>query len=84
MVRELENKGKKLSEESKKWITDITKLSEKSEQLRTRALETNRDWEGLYQQTITLGRNLKASEKEKQELMIEANSFDSKVNNLNE
>ena len=29
-LKELESKGKKLSEESKKWIGEITKLSEKA------------------------------------------------------
>lgn len=59
----MESKGQKLSEESKKWIGEITKLSEKAENLRAKGIETSKDWEKLNQQLTSLDKTLKSSER---------------------
>lgn len=55
---ELESKGKKISEESKKWIAEIAKLTDKCEELRDRSSAMNKELETLQQQFNTAERVL--------------------------
>jgi predicted nuclease with TOPRIM domain len=52
-VAELESKGKKISEETKKWIAEIAKLTDKCEELRDKSSLLNKELEGLNHQMTT-------------------------------
>ena len=47
LKKELEGKGKKISEESRKWITDVSKLHDKYEDLQNQASNLGKDEESL-------------------------------------
>ncbi len=83
-MTELESKGKKISEESKKWIGEIAKLTDKSEELRDKSGALNKQLETLTQEMAAAQKSLNNSHLEKKQLEQEDSSLSLKIASLND
>lgn len=54
LKKDLESKGKKISDESKKWINEISKLNDKHEELKRTLATATKEEESLKTQYSTL------------------------------
>lgn len=58
LKKELEGKGKKISEESRKWITDVSKLTDKYEAIQNNLAGLQKDEENLKTQLKNVQKRL--------------------------
>jgi predicted nucleic acid-binding Zn-ribbon protein len=65
LKKDLEGKGKKISDESKKWINEIAKLNDKHEELKKNLATASKEEESLKTQYSTLEKRLNEINKER-------------------
>jgi chromosome segregation ATPase len=79
LKKDLESKGKKISEESKKWINEISKLNDKHEDLKKNHANLVKDEEAAKNQHIALEKRLAEINREKVSYEAEYKTLNGKL-----
>ncbi|CAD8166982.1 unnamed protein product [Paramecium octaurelia] len=80
LIQEIEQKGKNISDQTKKYNAQIVSLNEKYEQFRQKLLETQQKTKALEKENLAITKEIESVKKEYRKIDAEANKKDIGIN----